>query len=91
MLPYIDRVGRRKLLLLGSVICMAIHFIIAGVMASKGQPVSNVNGNYNLTWSITGSSGMAVIAFSYIFTSVYGFTWVCTFPAPQPLRVIPQN
>lgn len=91
MLPYIDRVGRRKLLLLGSVICMVIHFIIAGVMARKGQSVSNVNGNYNLTWSITGSSGMAVIAFSYIFTSVYGFTWVCTFPAPQHLRVIRQT
>jgi hypothetical protein len=55
---------------------MVIHFIIAGVMASKGHPVPDVNGNANLTWSIKGSSGMAVIAFSYIFTSVYGFTWV---------------
>jgi hypothetical protein len=76
MLPYIDRVGRRKLLLIGSVTCMVIHFVIAGVMASKGHPVPDVNGNANLTWSIKGSSGMAVIAFSYIFTSVYGFTWV---------------
>jgi hypothetical protein len=55
---------------------MVIHFVIAGVMASKGHPVASVNGNSNLTWSIKGSSGMAVIAFSYIFTSVYGFTWV---------------
>ncbi|KAF7712308.1 MFS-type Sugar/inositol transporter [Penicillium ucsense] len=78
MLPYIDRVGRRKLLLSGSVICMVIHFIIAGVMATKGESVTNVNGNYNLTWSIKGSPGMAVIAFSYIFTGVYGFTWAPT-------------
>lgn len=83
MLPYIDRVGRRKLLLSGSVICMMIHFIIAGIMATKGKPVSNVNGNYNLTWSIKGASGMAVIAFSYIFTGIYGFTWVRT-PSHSP-------
>lgn len=76
MLPYIDRVGRRPLLLIGSVTCMVIHFIIAGVMASRGHSVTNIDGNYNLTWEIKGSSGMAVIAFSYIFTGVYGFTWV---------------
>jgi hypothetical protein len=56
---------------------MIVHFIIAGVMASKGKPVSNVNGNANLTWEIKGSAGMAVIAFSYIFTGIYGLTWVC--------------
>lgn len=44
MLPVIDRVGRRDLLLIGSISCMAVHFIIAGVMASKG--------NANLTWEI---------------------------------------
>lgn len=77
MLPYIDRVGRRNLLLIGSVTCMIVHFIIAGVMASKGNPVPNVNGNANLTWEIKGSAGMAVIAFSYIFTGIYGLTWVC--------------
>jgi uncharacterized membrane protein (DUF485 family) len=77
MLPFIDRVGRRKLLLVGSVTCMAVHFIIAGIMASKGHPVASVNGNANLTWEIKGSPGMAVIAFSYIFTGIYGLTWVC--------------
>lgn len=76
MLPIIDRVGRRNLLLIGSVTCMAVHFVIAGVMASKGRPVPNVNGNANLTWEIKGSAGMTVIAFSYIFTGIYGLTWV---------------
>ncbi|OQE36321.1 hypothetical protein PENCOP_c012G03193 [Penicillium coprophilum] len=78
MLPFIDRVGRRSLLLLGSVTCMVVHFIIAGVMASKGNPVANVNGNANLTWEIKGSAGMTVIAFSYIFTGIYGLTWAPT-------------
>lgn len=77
MLPFIDRVGRRNLLLIGSVTCMIVHFIIAGTMASHGRPVPNVNGNANLTWEIKGSAGMAVIAFSYIFTGIYGLTWVC--------------
>jgi hypothetical protein len=77
MLPVIDRIGRRQLLLVGSVCAMAIHIIIASVMATKGHAVSSVNGNANLTWVIKGDAGKAVIAFSYIFTAVYGFTWVC--------------
>ncbi|KAJ5693461.1 Major facilitator superfamily domain general substrate transporter [Penicillium macrosclerotiorum] len=75
MLPFIDRVGRRILLLIGSITCMIVHFVIAGVMAGKGHPVNEVNGNANLTWEIKGRAGMAVIAFSYIFTAIYGFTW----------------
>ena len=78
MLPFIDRVGRRNLLLIGSVTCMVVHYIIAAVMASKGKPVPDVNGN--LTWEIKGSAGMTVIAFSYIFTGIYGLTWVRCIP-----------
>ena len=87
MLPYIDRVGRRKLLLIGSVTCMAVHAIIAAVMATKGHAVSSVNGNSNLTWEIKGSAGMTVIAFSYIFTGIYGFTWV-SHSKPQVLSIM---
>lgn len=91
MLPVIDRVGRRDLLLIGSISCMAVHFIIAGVMASKGHPVPDVNGNANLTWEIKGSAGMAVIAFSYIFTGIYGFTWVCTLNHIHRLNLLTAN
>jgi hypothetical protein len=39
-LPLISHgVGRRNLLLIGSVTCMVVHYIIAAVMASKGKPV----------------------------------------------------
>ena len=77
MLPFIDRMGRRPLLVSGAVVCTAIHAIIAGVMATRGNPVDSVNGNANLRWEIKGKSGMAVVAFSYIFTGIYGLAWVC--------------
>lgn len=64
---------------------MVVHFIIAGVMASYGHAVPEVNGNANLTWEIKGSAAMAVIAFSYIFTGIYGFTWVSR-PTSNPLN-----
>ncbi|GAT22938.1 sugar transporter [Aspergillus luchuensis] len=75
ILPFVDRIGRRLLLLTGSVLCMACHFAIAGLMASRGHHVDSVDGNANLKWSITGPPGKGVIACSYIFVAVYGFTW----------------
>lgn len=75
ILPFIDRIGRRTLLLSGAVICMAIHFTIAAVMATQGEAVDSVNGNANLRWEISGGAGKAVIALSYIFVGVYGWTW----------------
>lgn len=76
MLPFIDRIGRRPLLVGGAIACMVVHAIIAGVMATKGHAVDSVNGNANLRWEIKGGAGMTVIAFSYIFTGIYGLTWV---------------
>ena len=75
ILPYIDRVGRRTLLLIGAVSSLILHFTIAGVMATQGHGVDSVEGNSNLKWEVSGASGKAVIAMSYIFVGVYGFTW----------------
>ncbi|KAE8415176.1 general substrate transporter [Aspergillus pseudocaelatus] len=75
VLPYIDRIGRRFLLLSGAVACMILHYAIAGVMASYGNPVDQIDGNANLRWEIKGAPGKAVIALSYIFVGVYGLTW----------------
>jgi MFS family permease len=75
ILPYIDRVGRRTLLLIGAVSSLILHFTIAGVMATQGHGVDSVEGNTNLKWEVSGASGKAVIALSYIFVGVYGFTW----------------
>lgn len=76
MLPRVDRIGRRPLLLFGSIACMACHFAIAGLMANYGHYVSEVNGNSNLRWSIDGAPAKGVIACSYIFVGFYGLTWV---------------
>ncbi|PLB37502.1 sugar porter family MFS transporter [Aspergillus candidus] len=78
ILPLIDRLGRRKLLLFGSVACMVLHYAIAGVMATYGTPVDDVNGNANLKLVIKGAPGKAVISLSYIFTGIYGLTWAPT-------------
>ncbi|KAL4915024.1 general substrate transporter [Aspergillus aurantiobrunneus] len=75
ILPYIDRIGRRLLLISGAVACMALHYCIAGVMAVHGNPVDEINGNASLRWEISGPPGKAVIACSYIFVGVYGLTW----------------
>ncbi|BDD59075.1 hypothetical protein MAP00_004313 [Monascus purpureus] len=78
MLPWIDRVGRRPILLIGSVLCMILHYTIAGLMASHGHYVDEVQGNRNLRWEIHGAPAKGVIACSYIFTGIYGFTWAPT-------------
>lgn len=64
----------------GSILCMALHFAIAGIMASYGHHVDSVDGNSNLKWSITGAPGKGVIACSYIFVGIYGLTWVSRQP-----------
>lgn len=78
MLPIIDRIGRRQLLIGGAIICMLLHFTTAAVMATYGESVPSVLGNANLRLQVTGSAGKAVIALSYIFTGVYGLTWAPT-------------
>lgn len=75
MLPIIDRVGRRPLLLGGAVVGLMIHYTTAGVMAVHGYAVDGIDDNENLTWAIAGKSAKAVIALMYIFVGMYGLTW----------------
>ena len=75
ILPIIDRVGRRKLLLGGAVVSAIIHYATAGVMAVHGYPIKDKPGMDNLTWAIEGAASKGVIAMSYIFVGVYGLTW----------------
>lgn len=78
ILPFIDRIGRRTLLLVGAVSSMILHYSIAAIMATEGYGVDDIDGNENLKWKIEGAAGKAVIALSYIFVGVYGATWVCS-------------
>ncbi|RSL97329.1 hypothetical protein CDV31_013094 [Fusarium ambrosium] len=75
VLPFIDRLGRRWLLIIGAVVCGVLHFTSGAVMAVHGYPVDNVDGNEILKWAIQGKPAKAVIALAYIFVGVYGLTW----------------
>ncbi|KAF4970142.1 hypothetical protein FSARC_2739 [Fusarium sarcochroum] len=75
VLPYIDRVGRRPILIGGALVCGILHFTSGAVMAAHGYPVDGIAGNDNLTWAIKGAPAKAVIALAYIFVGVYGLTW----------------
>ncbi|GAB7362847.1 hypothetical protein MBLNU230_g3150t1 [Neophaeotheca triangularis] len=78
ILPFIDKFSRRHLLMGGAIACCIIHFIIAALMASYGYEVSDIGGNENLTWILrddAGDESRAIIALSYIFVGIYGFTW----------------
>ncbi|KAM0273252.1 hypothetical protein ACHAQH_008349 [Verticillium albo-atrum] len=75
ILPIVDRVGRRPLLLGGALFGLIIHFASAGVMATYGRSVDSVDGNENLKMVITGDPARAVIAMMYLFVSMYGLTW----------------
>jgi hypothetical protein len=55
ILPYIDRLGRRWLLLVGAVICGILHCVTGAVMAVYGHPVDSVNGRCQ---SILGLNGL---------------------------------
>ncbi|KAL1311370.1 hypothetical protein AAFC00_001540 [Neodothiora populina] len=80
MLPFIDRIGRRQLLIFGALACCVCHFAIAGTMASYGHYVDSVDGNANLRWALPegSSASTGVIAVSYIFVGIYGLTWAPT-------------
>ncbi|KAI6812224.1 general substrate transporter [Hortaea werneckii] len=78
ILPFIDRIGRRQLLIGGALICMFLHFTTAGVMAVHSEHVQSVNGDTNLKMLLPETPGKAVIALSYIFTGIYGLTWAPT-------------
>lgn len=76
ILPYIDRIPRRLLLLTGSIVCCICHFTIAGLMASYGHHVPEINGNTILRWQVNNdTAAKGIIAVSYIFVGFYGFTW----------------
>ncbi|TQN69889.1 High-affinity glucose transporter [Colletotrichum shisoi] len=61
ILPIIDRLGRRPLLIGGAIICCIIHFTTGAVMKVHGNPVDEVDGDENLKWAISGAPAQGVI------------------------------
>lgn len=72
MFFYIDKAGRRNLLVWGAIAMGVCHFIVGGVLSS-GEYVSEGVGdppNKNVLIRVTGSPAYTVIAFCYILVSL---------------------
>ena len=72
---FIDRVGRRSLLIYGAIGMGITQFVVGGVLGTYGEYVpGGVNGNLNVIVRVTGSPSYTVIAFSYLLIIVYALT-----------------
>jgi MFS family permease len=74
-LVYVDKWGRRPLLLFGCVIMALWLFLAGGLMGAYGEPVAQIDGNSNLTWMVGGPASKAVIASIYMFVATFAPTW----------------
>ncbi|VVT56550.1 uncharacterized protein SAPINGB_P005146 [Magnusiomyces paraingens] len=91
-LLFLDRWGRRMVLISGSIIMMAWLFATAGILASYGRHVDSVDGNELIKITVDNkSASKALIACSYLFVATFAPTWGPTiwvycseiFPTPQ--------
>lgn len=73
---YIDHVGRRPLLIFGSMFMGIFIFAVGGLIATQGHYVDSVNGNPNIHVSIVGNQQAtnAILLCSYFFILVYAMT-----------------
>ncbi|KAF8957296.1 hypothetical protein BGZ46_002216 [Entomortierella lignicola] len=89
---FIDKWGRRPVLLIGSTFMALWLFLIGGLMGRYGSKTS-FDGNKTTTWAISGNDAAshAVIACSYLFVCSFAISWgpvSWTYPAEIfPLRV----
>jgi len=89
---YIDRIGRRAMLLAGSLGMGIFIFAVGGILATQGQPVASVGANANVHITITTKEAQnAVLVCSYFFILVYTMTlapvaW-CYAPECLPLSI----
>ncbi|KAG0204614.1 hypothetical protein BGX28_003520 [Mortierella sp. GBA30] len=89
---FIDRWGRRPVLLVGSTLMALWLFLIGGLMGKYGSP-AQYEGNSTTTWAISGNdaASKAVIACSYLFVCSFAISWgpvSWTYPAEiYPLRI----
>lgn len=76
-LLFLDRVGRRPLLVFGGLSLMTWWFACAGLMATHGHPAppGGVDHVPEESWSIKGPASKAVIACSYLVVASFAPTW----------------
>ncbi|KAF9280588.1 hypothetical protein BGZ68_007133 [Mortierella alpina] len=89
---FIDKWGRRPVLLLGSTFMALWLFLIGGLMGKYGSALQ-LDANQTTTWAIQGNdaASRAVIACSYLFVCSFAISWgpvSWTYPAEiYPLRI----
>ncbi|KAJ5114151.1 sugar transporter [Penicillium angulare] len=72
---FINKSGRRPLLIYGSLGMGVCHFIIGAMIAAFKTPApGGVGGNLNVLVEVTGIPSRVMIAFSYLLIVVYYFT-----------------
>jgi MFS family permease len=74
MFFYIDKTGRRPLLIYGALAMGACHFVVGGVLSAGEIVPGGVNGNPNVPIRVTGSLSSTVIAFCYLLIIIYALT-----------------
>ncbi|RYO97910.1 hypothetical protein DL765_011035 [Monosporascus sp. GIB2] len=75
MFFFIDKTGRRTLLIWGSIGMGLCHFVVGGLLNGYGRDVpGGVGGDPNVVIEVTGAPATGVITFSYLLIVVYALT-----------------
>ena len=75
MFFFIDKTGRRTLLIWGSIGMGVCHFVVGGLLGTYGRDVpGGVGDNHNVVIEVTGGPAAGVITFSYLLIVVYALT-----------------
>ncbi|KAH6998172.1 hypothetical protein BKA56DRAFT_626741 [Ilyonectria sp. MPI-CAGE-AT-0026] len=75
MFFFIDKTGRRSLLVWGSITMGLCHFVVGGMLGAYGEDVpGGVDGNAYVVIRVTGFPAYTVIASSYFLIIIYALT-----------------
>lgn len=75
MFFFVDKFGRRTLLVWGAVAMGLCHFVVGGVLGANYEYVpEGVGGDANVVMKVTGPPAHTVIAFSYLLIIIYALT-----------------
>ena len=74
MFFYVDKTGRRTLLIAGAIGMAICHFVVGGVLSAGAYVPGGVAKNPNVLIEVTGNLSNTVIAFCYLLIIIYALT-----------------